>query len=106
MSVQGVLLRRTKYTTLDGKPILNLPTCRQTQESIALDAPERAFYDDLKRQSEAVVSGLREGASGCALPRAAPAFCALSVSACRAAHELISTRRDAAFSRRGTYPNP
>lgn len=67
-SVQGVLLRRTKYTSLDGQPILNLPPCRQTQECIDLDDKERAFYDDLKRQSQDVVSGLRAGASGCAGP--------------------------------------
>ena len=64
LNVQGVLLRRMKTMTVDDKPIIDLPPCTHIKLSAQFDADERAFYDDLKEQSKAVVQNLNEPSGG------------------------------------------
>ena len=71
--LQGVLLRRTKHSTLEGQPILQLPKCEQTLEKIDFTEKERAFYDKLRTESKGVLQELKAHA-GCAHQR----LCGLS----------------------------
>ena len=66
--LQGVLLRRTKQSTLEGKPILELPDCKHTLERIEFSEKERAFYDKLRTESNDVLQELQAHA-GCAHAR-------------------------------------
>lgn len=63
--LQGVLLRRMKTMTLDGKPIIDLPECTHKQLSAEFSAEEQAFYDKLKEQSKEVVKDLKDNSGGC-----------------------------------------
>jgi hypothetical protein len=83
--LQGVLLRRTKQSKLDGKPILDLPPCEQTLRRIELTPQERAFYDQIKAESQSYVRGLQEH-SGCAFCAAHDALCAPHNKASRGPH--------------------
>lgn len=62
--LQGVLLRRTKHSTLEGKPILDIPKCEQRLERIEFEASERQFYDKLLAESQSVLAGL-QASGGC-----------------------------------------
>jgi hypothetical protein len=72
VTVQGVLLRRMKSMTLDGKPIIDLPPCSHTRLSAEFSAEEQAFYDELKEQSKAVLRNLQDNSGGSAPPLSQP----------------------------------
>ena len=48
---QGMLLRRTKATRIDGQPVVDLPERRVVLRRIAFSPPERSYYDDLQKES-------------------------------------------------------
>jgi len=48
---QGMLLRRTKATLIDGAPVVDLPERRVTLRRIAFSPPERAFYERVQQES-------------------------------------------------------
>ncbi|CAG9467162.1 unnamed protein product [Pedinophyceae sp. YPF-701] len=62
--LQGVLLRRTKGTKIDGIPIISLPERRQVRKVCSFNAEERAFYDRLRRESLQQIRQIREGGAG------------------------------------------
>lgn len=49
--VQGLLLRRTKATRIDGQPVVDLPERRVVLRRIPFSPPERSYYDDLQKES-------------------------------------------------------
>lgn len=49
--MQGVLLRRTKGSTLNGEPIVELPARQVEIVRLHFSAEERAAYDELQRSS-------------------------------------------------------
>ncbi len=49
--MQGVLLRRTKGSTLNGEPIVELPARQVEVVRLHFSAGERAAYDELQRSS-------------------------------------------------------
>jgi len=49
--IRGTLLRRTKTTKIDGKPILNLPERIVNLESNQFSESERDFYDSLEKKA-------------------------------------------------------
>lgn len=63
--LQGVLLRRTKHSSINGEPILDLPKCEQTLRRVDFSAEERALYDRIKEETKTVMAGLGAG-GGCA----------------------------------------
>lgn len=48
---QGMLLRRTKATRIDGEPVVDLPQRSVVLRRIAFSPSERAFYDCLQKES-------------------------------------------------------
>ncbi len=46
--MQGVVLRRTKQTKIDGEPVVKLPERRQQMEQRAFSPPELEFYNKLR----------------------------------------------------------
>jgi SNF2 family DNA or RNA helicase len=91
--LQGVLLRRTKNSTIDGKPILDIPKCNQSLHRIDFGHQERQFYNTLKAQSESLLQNL-QGQGGCA-PSAS----------CRhvAEHALAHLEREVCVHRAGRW---
>ena len=73
--VQGVLLRRMKTMTIDGKPIIDLPDCTEKRLSAEFSPGEQAFYDELKEQSKDVVRDLKDNSGGCATSATSPTAC-------------------------------
>ncbi|KAK9916313.1 hypothetical protein WJX75_001149 [Coccomyxa subellipsoidea] len=58
-ALQGVLLRRTKGSTLDGKPIVQLPARQVELVRLHFSVAERAAYDELQRSSMTQLKALR-----------------------------------------------
>ena len=58
-SLQTMLLRRTKSSTIDGQPVVNLPARETGLVKKEFDEQERQFYKDLESESqEKVLVGL------------------------------------------------
>ncbi|KAK9831907.1 hypothetical protein WJX81_008001 [Elliptochloris bilobata] len=62
--LQGMLLRRTKATRIDGQPVVDLPERRVLLQRIAFSPPERAFYDCLQKESASQLKALEAGTGG------------------------------------------
>lgn len=58
--VQGMLLRRTKATRIDGQPVVDLPERRVVLRRIAFSPAERSYYDDLQKESASQLRVRRE----------------------------------------------
>ncbi|KAG8800840.1 hypothetical protein FRC17_006799, partial [Serendipita sp. 399] len=53
-ALAGVLFRRTKESTLDGKPIITLPARNEEWRMIEFQPEERQIYDFVEKKSQAV----------------------------------------------------
>ncbi|KAK2030255.1 SNF2 family domain-containing protein [Colletotrichum zoysiae] len=63
--LKATLLRRTKTSQIDGKPILQLPEKTEEVVYAELDEDERKFYTDLETQSQVQINKyLRKGTLG------------------------------------------
>ncbi|OLN85717.1 putative ATP-dependent helicase C23E6.02 [Colletotrichum chlorophyti] len=63
--LKATLLRRTKTSEIDGKPILQLPEKSEEVVYAELDADERQFYKDLETKSQVQINKyLRKGTLG------------------------------------------
>ncbi|TEA08981.1 putative ATP-dependent helicase [Colletotrichum sidae] len=63
--LKATMLRRTKGSEIDGKPILQLPEKSEEVIYAALDEDERKFYSDLESQSQVQINKyLRKGTLG------------------------------------------
>ncbi|OHE96620.1 SNF2 family domain-containing protein [Colletotrichum orchidophilum] len=63
--LKATLLRRTKTSTIDGKPILQLPEKTEEVVYAELDEDERKFYTDLETKSQVQINKyLRKGTLG------------------------------------------
>ena len=51
MQLQGVLLRRTKNSRIDGEPVVKLPPREQQLVQCQFSSQEQAFYDQLQQDS-------------------------------------------------------
>lgn len=49
------MLRRTKSTVIDGKPLLSLPTKVIEVDELFLGEDERQFYDALEQKSQKLI---------------------------------------------------
>ncbi|CAL8466655.1 g6191 [Coccomyxa elongata] len=58
-ALQGVLLRRTKASRLDGKPLVELPERQVELVRLRFSASERAAYDELQRSSMAQIKAFK-----------------------------------------------
>lgn len=58
--LRAILLRRTKRTLIDGKPILDLPEKHVAEVKTEMDAEERPYYDGLEAQTKAAAAKLLE----------------------------------------------
>ncbi len=56
--LRAILLRRTKRTLIDGKPILDLPEKHVAEVKTEMDAEERPYYDRLEAQTKAAAAKL------------------------------------------------
>lgn len=50
--LSAIMLRRTKSSQIDGKPIINLPPKIEEEIHVVFDPDEAAFYGDLERDSQ------------------------------------------------------
>jgi len=64
--LNGVLLRRTKDSKIDGVPIVELPDKKHKAIQVEFSPEERAFYDSLYNQAMCVLSQLRSSSGGAA----------------------------------------
>ncbi|SPQ19048.1 f785f566-b04f-4de8-b33a-3f32fa42f9e3 [Thermothielavioides terrestris] len=63
--LKAIMLRRTKSSTIDGKPILTLPEKTQNDEYVTFNEDERQFYHDIESRSKIVFNRyLRAGTVG------------------------------------------
>lgn len=64
--LNGVLLRRTKDSKIDGIPIVELPEKKHKAIQVEFSPEERAFYDSMYNQAKSVLSQLRSSNGGAA----------------------------------------
>jgi len=63
--LRAILLRRTKQSTIDGKPILQLPPKTTTEERVAFGGDELQFYKALENKAQIQFNRfLQRGANG------------------------------------------
>ncbi len=63
--LRAIMLRRTKNSTIDGQPIIDLPPKVEEQVHVVFNEDEAAFYNDLERDSQVRLSRyFRDGAVG------------------------------------------
>jgi SNF2 family DNA or RNA helicase len=53
MMTQGMLLRRTKASKIDGRPVVELPPRHQTLLQSNFSSEERTFYTQLQAETSA-----------------------------------------------------
>lgn len=53
----AIMLRRTKKSTLDGKPLINLPEREVADDEIELTSEEDEFYKSLETKAQGVING-------------------------------------------------